>query len=132
MFPDRRLHEIWVGKQFSIVFFGGVFDMIFLCLGFFLWSQIYSLRPVLPKHAPLYGGRWLIPVQQPPATAMPILHDRCQRGYSLDWRLWVIDYLSWRSWGFFSGSEVFQRIFVVEEVSGGSATRCWSRLWLLF
>jgi hypothetical protein len=76
MFPSKRLHGIWVGEQLSGVFSGGVSDLIFLCFGLFLWSQICSLRLVFLRHVPFHGGRRLLLVQQPPAIAVPILHAR--------------------------------------------------------
>jgi hypothetical protein len=54
MSPDRRLHEIWVGELLSGVFFSRVSNLVFLCLVFFLWSQICSLRLVFLRHAPLH------------------------------------------------------------------------------
>jgi hypothetical protein len=51
MFPGRRLHRIWVGERLSGVFSSGVSDLVFFCFGFFIWSQICSLRLVFPWHA---------------------------------------------------------------------------------
>jgi len=109
MFPGRRLHRIWVGKRLSDVFSGRIYDLVFLCLGFFLWSRICSLQLVFPRHAPLHGGPRLLPVQQPPATIVPVLHARRvaytrQGGHSLDQRVWVTTCLLERGWGIFGGS----------------------------
>jgi len=50
MFPGRRLHGIWVGERLSSVFSNEVSNLVCLCFGFFLWSRIYSLRLVFPRH----------------------------------------------------------------------------------
>jgi hypothetical protein len=130
------------------VFFSRVSDLVFLCFGFFPWSQICSLRLVFPRHEPLHVSCWLLPIQQSSTTTVPVLHTRRvaytrQGGHSLDQSVWIMTCLPRRSWGFFGGFEVFQRIFAAEEVSGGDActtrivtdagaTRRQSRFWLLF
>jgi hypothetical protein len=126
MFPGKRLHRIWAGERFSSVFSSEVSDLVFLCLGFFFWSQICSLRLVFPRHAHLHDGRWLLPIQQPPATVMSVLHARRvaytrQGDHFLDRCVWVTACLPRHSWRFFNGSEVFRQISATNEVSGGSA-----------
>jgi hypothetical protein len=115
-----------LGSDFLVCFFGGVSNLIFICLGFFLWCQICSLRRILPRHAPHHSGRRLLPVQQPPATAVSVLHARRmaytrQGSLSLVWHVWVMACLPRRGWRFFCRSEVFWWISDVEEVSGGVA-----------
>jgi hypothetical protein len=106
------------------VFSHGVFKLVFLRLVFFLWSQICSFRLVFPRHMPLHVGRLFLPVQQPPTTALLVLHARRvaytrQGSLSLDRRVWVTACLPRCNWGFFDGFEVFQRVSVADEVFGG-------------
>jgi hypothetical protein len=145
MFPGRRLHGLWVGERLFGVFFRRSFFFFFCSSS--VESDLLTLAGFL-KTRGLHSGRRFLSVQQPPATAVPVLHTRRmaytrQWSLSLDPRVWVTTCLLGCSWGFFDGSKVFRRVSTAEEVFGGGAwsaravvgdyaTQRRSRCWLLF
>jgi hypothetical protein len=82
-------------------------------------SDLLTLAGFLKTRA-LHSGRQFLSVQQPPATAVPVLHTRRmaytrQGSLSLDRRVWVTTCLLGCSWGVFlvvprsSGEFLLQR-----------------------